>query len=87
MNDKYRMFKNFMYNDLGITKEDIKNWTNEAVKETARNYIENHIEEWDVKNLLRQGREKALNEVAREVFRDFIKEDYVLEMHRKGSEK
>jgi hypothetical protein len=23
--DKYRMFKNYMYNDLGITKEDIRN--------------------------------------------------------------
>ncbi len=29
--DKYKEFRNFMVNELGITKEDIKAWTQEAV--------------------------------------------------------
>lgn len=33
MNDKYKMFRNFMFNELGITKEDIKEWTKEAIDE------------------------------------------------------
>ncbi|MDR1902937.1 MAG: hypothetical protein LBQ88_11725 [Treponema sp.] len=34
---KYKMFRNFMYNELGITKDDIKEWVKEAVaNETAK---------------------------------------------------
>ena len=33
--NKYKMFRNYMANELGITKEEIKEWTMEAVKETA----------------------------------------------------
>lgn len=28
---RYKMFRNFMCNELGITKEDIKAWTKESV--------------------------------------------------------
>lgn len=41
--EKYTMFKNFMHNELGITKEDIKEWTQEAVKQTADNYIKHQM--------------------------------------------
>jgi hypothetical protein len=37
--DKYGMFKNFMHNELGITKEDIRLWVREAVSEEARRLI------------------------------------------------
>jgi hypothetical protein len=33
--DRYKMFRNFMANELGITREDIKLWSQEAVKEQA----------------------------------------------------
>lgn len=33
--DKYREFRNFMFNELGITKEDIRQWTREAAYEAA----------------------------------------------------
>ena len=39
--DKYIMFRNFLYNELGITKEDIRDWTKEAVYEVANKYIKN----------------------------------------------
>lgn len=35
-NDKYVMFRNFMMNELGITKADIREWIDEAVKEQAK---------------------------------------------------
>ena len=44
-NDKYLMFKNFMMNELGITKEDIRNQINESVKEEARKLAENSFKE------------------------------------------
>ncbi len=39
MDSKYKMFRNFMYNELNITKEDIKEWTKEAVKEVAQDRL------------------------------------------------
>ena len=31
MSEKYKMFRNYMVNELGISKEDIKEWTKEAI--------------------------------------------------------
>jgi hypothetical protein len=33
--NKYKVFRNFMVNELGITREDIKEWAMQAVKETV----------------------------------------------------
>ena len=82
MNSKYKMFKNFMYNELDITKEDIKNWTKEAVKEVATNYVDNHLDEWQIKDLMRRGRDYALNQVAQEVLKDGLK-DYTISITRR----
>ena len=40
MNDKYKMFKNFMHNELGISKEDIREWVRESIKEEVKNIVE-----------------------------------------------
>lgn len=37
--DKYKMFRNFMCNELGISKDDIKQWTMNSVAETARGLV------------------------------------------------
>ena len=42
-NDKYSMFRNYLYNELDISKEDIKQWVSEAVFEVAERYIENEF--------------------------------------------
>lgn len=34
-NDKWTMFKNYMHNELGITKDDIRAWLKEAVQSQA----------------------------------------------------
>lgn len=30
--DKWVMFRNYMHNELGITKEDIRKWIDDSVK-------------------------------------------------------
>lgn len=39
--DRWSMFKNYMHNELQISKDDIKLWLIEAVKEEARKLINN----------------------------------------------
>ena len=34
--DKWLMFKNYMHNELGITKEDIRQWIDDSVKNEAK---------------------------------------------------
>ena len=39
-NSKYKMFMNYMHNELHITKEDVKHWTQEVVERQAKKAIE-----------------------------------------------
>jgi len=42
-NDKYTLFKNYMHNELGITRDDIKRWTKEAVTNVAEAHVKHHL--------------------------------------------
>ena len=37
--DKYEMFKNFMHNELGISRDEIRQWVREAVEDEARRMV------------------------------------------------
>ena len=52
--DKYKMFRNFMFNELGITKEDIRDWVQEAVKEEAHRLVMKTYNNFDVSTELRR---------------------------------
>lgn len=39
-NDKWLMFRNYMINELGITKEDIREWINDAVRIEAKKIVD-----------------------------------------------
>lgn len=39
--NKWVLFKNFLHNELGISKGDIREWIGEAVKDEARRMIDN----------------------------------------------
>jgi len=39
-NEKWTLFKNFLHNELGITKDDIREWLQEAVKEEAKKMVD-----------------------------------------------
>jgi len=74
--DKYRMFKNYMYNDLGITKEDIQNWTKEAVTEVAYKYIANHISEYDIDRGIRIAIEKCVEKILPSVVIKIVQDQF-----------
>lgn len=37
--DKYKEFRNFMFNEMQITREDVKQWVREAVNDKAADVI------------------------------------------------
>lgn len=43
-NDKWSLFKNYLHNELGITKEDIRDWIDEAVRDEARKLVQQSFE-------------------------------------------
>lgn len=53
-NDKWAMFKNYMHNELGITKEDIRTWITDAVKEEARRLVDQEKVAFNVDNIIRK---------------------------------
>lgn len=65
--DKWVMFRNYMYNELGITKEDIRNWIDEAVQEQVKAIIDNRF------------KAQNLRTMTEEQIKTILKEDYGLE--------
>jgi hypothetical protein len=51
--DKYTLFKNFMHNELGITREEIRDWVHEAVKEEARKLVSQSFGKFDPKKIVK----------------------------------
>jgi len=41
-----------MHNELGITKEDIRKWIEDAVKEQAERMVKNEFDSFDVKTIV-----------------------------------
>jgi len=54
MEDKWKMFKNYMHNELGITKEDIRQWIEDAVKEQAERMVKNEFDSFDVRDIVKK---------------------------------
>jgi len=52
--EKYKEFRNFMFNELGITKDDIRQWTREAAFEAAERQARSTDIEGIVSRLLEQ---------------------------------
>ena len=75
--DKYRMFKNYMYNDLGITKDDIKNWTKEACQETSLKFLEHEASEYDIKRWIKNSVEYEVKKVLKEIITDAVIRDFM----------
>jgi len=83
MEDKWKMFKNYMHNELGITKEDIRQWVQDAVTEEAKIALNGQLNNFNitqtVQNLIysdeffgsRRLKEDIMREVAKEIFNKF----------------
>ena len=54
MDNKWLMFKNYMHNELGITKEDIRQWIEDAVQEQAERLVNKEFNSFDVHNVVQR---------------------------------
>lgn len=52
-NNKWLMFKNFMHNELGVTKEDIKMWIEEAAEKEAKRLVAQEFKKFSVKEVIK----------------------------------
>ena len=52
--DKYEAFRNFMFNELGISKEEIRTWIREAVVEQATALIIQQDGKFDTKEVIQE---------------------------------
>lgn len=71
-NDKWMMFKNYIHNELGITKDDIRAWLKEAVKSQAELMLQKTFDDFDMdrfvrNHILTQMRYWTTDEVRRQV--------------------
>ena len=54
MESKYKLFKNFMHNELGITKDDIKMWTKEVVSTEVEKMFKDKYSDFNVEKIAEQ---------------------------------
>lgn len=71
-NDKWLMFKNYLHNELGITKDDIRAWLKEAVQSQAELMLQKTFDDFDMDKFVRnhistQMRYWTIEEVRRQV--------------------
>ena len=78
MENKWLMFKNYMHNELGITKEDIRQWIEESVEKQAEVLIKNEVKNFDVhkvvQRIISDERYFGENHLKREITQEFIKQ-------------
>lgn len=70
--DKWLMFKNYLHNELGITKDDIRAWLKEAVQSQAELMLQKTFDDFDMdkfvrNHILTQMRYWTTDEVRRQV--------------------
>lgn len=53
-NDKWLMFRNYMINELGITKEDIREWVQDAVRIEAKKMAEDTFSRENPEQMIRR---------------------------------
>lgn len=51
--NKWNEFKNYMHNDLKITREDIQSWMAEAIVQESRRIVRGYVDKIDVDAMLR----------------------------------
>ena len=71
-NDKWLMFKNYLNNELVITKDDIRAWLKEAVQSQAELMLQKTFDDFDMdkfvrNHILTQMRYWTTDEVRRQV--------------------
>lgn len=52
--DKWVMFRNYMVNELGITKEDIRDWIRDIVREEVKKVVSNAYEHYSIEDMIKK---------------------------------
>ena len=73
--DKWEMFKNYMHNELGVTKDDIRAWIKEAVQIEAEKLINQSFGSFDTKQLVKMTIEEYFSD--RRWDKDIVKREVV----------
>lgn len=66
-NEKYTMFKQFMHNELGITRDDIRDWVKEAVRQEAEKLVKKTYDDFDVKKEIRDVINSPYNSIRKDL--------------------
>lgn len=53
-NDKWVMFRNYMANELGITKEDIREWIKDAIHDEVKDVVAHTYGRCDIEEMVRR---------------------------------
>ena len=72
-NDKWVMFRNYMHNELGITKEDIREWIDDAIKVQIKSLVDNSYKKCDLESIIK--REVFTNDLWGRQFKDSIRQE------------
>jgi hypothetical protein len=75
MDDKYKAFRNLMFNELAITRKDIEQWTREAVNQRVDAVVK-HIISTD---LIQGSIDRAVAKNAHEIFNGYQSKSMIVE--------
>ena len=52
-NDKWVMFRNYMHNELCITKDDIREWIKESIHDEVKNVVNQAYGRCNIENIIK----------------------------------
>ena len=86
--EKWKFFKNYMHNELCITKDDIRDWIKEAVKDIAERMVAQEYEKFNIRDYLEQFivdnenlfRNKTLNRELKQLIADRLFQQFELKL-------
>ena len=73
MEDKYKQFRNFMFNELGITRKDIEQWTREAINERVDAVMKRIVND----EVINKAIDKSVAANARDIFNGWQTKDMI----------
>ena len=71
--DKYKLFRNYMVNELEISKDDIMRWTKEAITKTVKKQIGQINVESLIESEMRRDRYNIINNTRKELVKEVKK--------------
>ena len=71
------MFKNYMHNELGVTKDDIRAWIKEAATEQAERMVQQEFGKFDITetitNFIKRDLESRFSYLREPIVREIVK--------------